>query len=87
MRQFRERIRNPDQVNEDNVLDGEIAGGNDENQDNNNNQAVIDNNETEDASEEPAEVPAAAPPSLWMVFSNTIYMFFASLFPENIQVN
>ena len=77
---MRERNRNPDEVNEDNVLDGENVEGNNENLD----QAVI-NNQTDDAEETSAQVES--PPSLWMVFSNTIYMFFASLFPENIQVN
>ena len=79
MRQFRERIRNPAEVNEDNVLDGE-----NDNAENQNDQAVINNNETDDTTEETAEV---SPPSLWVMFSNMIYMFFASLFPENIQVN
>ena len=82
MRQFRERIRNPAEVNEDNVLDGE-----NDNAENQNDQAVINNNETDDTTEETAEIAATPPPSLWVVFSNMIYMFFASLFPENIQVN
>ena len=84
MRQFRERIRNPDIANNniDNNDDDAEEAVNESPENNHNDDPTVINN-----TEEEQIIVAEPAPTLRMVFSNMIYMFFASLFPENIQAN
>jgi len=87
VREFRERIRamQPNNNNEDDVAINQ-RNENDVNQNNNTEEAVTEEEIINLRDENQNQEVVPEPPSPWVIASNFIFMFFASLFPENPQV-
>jgi len=87
VREFRERIRamQPNNNNEGDVAIDQRDENND-NQNNNTEEAVTEEEIINLRDENQNQEVVPEPPSTWVIASNFVFMFFASLFPENPQV-
>ena len=87
VREFRERIRamQPNNNNEGDMAIDQRDENND-NQNNNTEEAVTEEEIINLRDENQNQEVVPEPPSPWVIASNFVFMFFASLFPENPQV-